>query len=117
MHLAGIQPDSRRLEAVDVMLELTGGAPEEFGCSHAPPPFLLRFAVARPDLRFFTVGTLSGAGKEHLGWLARGGPGRVIWLSDSGVPPEGLVLPLEHFFAARQRDGTHRFYGSTGPEK
>lgn len=114
VYLSGVQPDSRRLEAVDVMLEISGGASEEFTCADAPP-FLLRFAVGGTDLRFFAVGTLSGAGKEHLGRLARGSPGRVIWISDSGVPPDGLTLPPKHFFAARQSDGTHRFYGSAEP--
>ena len=28
---------------------------------------------------------------------------------------EGLTLPPKHFFAARQTDGSHRFYGSNGP--
>lgn len=114
VYLSGVQPDSRRLEAVDVMLEISGGASKEFACADAPP-FLLRFAVGGTDLRFFAVGTLSGAGKEHLGRLARGSPGRVIWISDSGVPPDGLTLPPKHFFAARQSDGTHRFYGSAEP--
>lgn len=115
VYLAGVRPDSRRLEAVDVMLELTGGAPGSFGCANAPAPFLLRFSVKGADERFFAVGTLSGAGKEHLLWRERGGPGRVIWISDSGIPPDGLSLAPNHFFAARQADGTHRFYGSNEP--
>lgn len=117
VYLAGVRPDSRRLEAVDVMLELTGGAPGSFGCSSAPPPFLLRFSVKGVEERYFAVGTLSGAGKEHLLWLERGGPGRVIWISDSGAPPDGLSLASNHFFAARQADGTHRFYGSSDPSR
>lgn len=114
VYLAGVQPDSRRLEAIDVMLELTKGAPGSFGCANAPTPFLLRFSLGDAQGRYFAVGTLSGAGKEHLHWLEAGGPGRVIWISDSGAPPDGLILPAQHFFAVRQSDGTHRFYGSHG---
>lgn len=114
IYLAGAQPDSRHLEALDVMLELSQGTPGSFGCDHAPPPFLLRFSV-KADGPYFAVGMISGAGGEHLPWLQRGGPGRVIWISDSGTPPDGLSLPSGHFFAVRRNDGTHRFYGSTEP--
>ena len=65
------------------MLELTKGAPGSFGCANAPTPFLLRFSLGDTQGRYFAVGTLSGAGKEHLHWLEAGGPGRVIWISDS----------------------------------
>ena len=41
VYLSGTTPDSRRLEAIDVMLELTGGKPESFGGAGAPPPLLL----------------------------------------------------------------------------
>lgn len=55
------QPDFRRLEAVDVMLELTEGRPETFSVS-AEPPRLLRFAYARP----FSVASLDLAPLESL---------------------------------------------------
>ena len=45
--LSNAQPDSRRLEAIDVMVELTGGKPQEFTTSREPPR-LLRFAYGRP---------------------------------------------------------------------
>ena len=105
--LSCAQPDARRLEAVDVMLELTEGRPETFSVS-AEPPRLLRFAYARP----FSVASLELA---PLGSLERGRTERIVWISDSGVVPQGLVLPPKHFFAARQPDGTHRFYGSNEP--
>ncbi len=40
---------------------------------------------------------------------------RIVWISDTGAIPQGLALPPKHFFAARQPDGSHRFYGSNGP--
>ena len=77
VRLSHARPDPRRLEAVDVMLELSGGAPVDFGLS-----------------------LKAQKGK------------RVVWLSDDGVPPAGLILPPKHFFAARTGGVSHRFYGS-----
>ena len=108
--LSTAQPDARRLEAIDVMLELTGGKPQEFNASREPPR-LLRFAYG-DDLRPFTVASLDAA---PAGLLERGRAERIIWIADSGEPPKGLTLPPKHFFAARQQDSSHRFYGSNGP--
>ena len=108
--LFNAQPDGRRLEAIDVMLELTGGKPEEFSASREPPR-LLRFAFG-DELRLFTVASLDTA---PAGLLERGRAERIVWISDTGAIPQGLALPPKHFFAARQPDGSHRFYGSNGP--
>lgn len=108
--LSNAQPDARRLEAIDVMIELTGGKPQEFSASREPPR-LLRFAYG-DELRLFTVASLDTAPAELL---ERGRAERVVWIADSGEIPQGLALPPKHFFAARQPDGSHRFYGSNGP--
>ncbi len=108
--LSNTQPDSRRLEAVDVMIELTGGRPGVISAS-AEPPCLLRFAFG-DELRLFTVASLDTA---PAGLLERGRAERIVWISDTGAIPQGLALPPKHFFAARQPDGSHRFYGSNGP--
>ena len=108
--LSNAQPDARRLEAIDVMIELTGGKPQEFSASREPPR-LLCFAYG-DDLRPFTVASLDTAPAELL---ERGRAERIVWITDSGTPPHGLALPPKHFFAARQPDGSHRFYGSNGP--
>lgn len=108
--LSAAQPDARRLEAIDVMIELTGGKPQEFSASRETPR-LLRFAYG-DDLRPFTVVSLDAAPAELL---ERGRAERIVWITDSGTPPQGLALPPKHFFAARQPDGSHRFYGSNGP--
>lgn len=107
--LDGVQPDARCLEAVDVMLELTGGQPRMFGVSREPPR-LLRFAYGG-ELRPFSIASLQLSPPESL---ERGKTERVVWISDGGEAPKGLVLLPKHFFAARQPDGTHRFYGSNG---
>jgi len=108
--LSTAQPDARRLEAIDVMIELTGGKPEVISAS-AQPPRLLRFAFG-DELRPFTVASLDTVPAELL---ERGKAERIIWIADSGEAPQGLTLPPKHFFAARQPDGSHRFYGSNGP--
>ena len=105
------RPGSLRLEAVDVMLELAEGAPEDF-TTQVECPAILRFSWG-DELRLFTVAELSAPIQPTLEALAR--QGRIVWITKSGVPPEGLALPPKHFFAARQPDGFHRFYGSNGP--
>lgn len=109
--LSNQQPDSKRLEAIDVMIELTGGSPQDFEGNIAPPR-LLRFSYGQDSLRLFTVISLEASSPELLERFPKE---RVVWISDSGEAPKGLALPPKHFFAARQPDGTHRFYGSNGP--
>ena len=101
------QPDLRRLEAVDVMLELAEGRPQDFSAAVRSPE-LLRFTLEGHSLRLFTVVTLS----DPLAAVDPSRPGRTVWISDSGTSPPGLTLPPKHFFAARQPDDSHRFYGS-----
>lgn len=111
VRLSGTRPEAIRLEAVDVMLELSEGVPEDF-TTRVERPAILRFSWG-DDLRLFTVAELSAPIRPTLEALAR--QKRVIWLTESGVPPEGLLLPSKHFFAVRLEDGSHRFYGSNEP--
>lgn len=110
--IAGAKPDPRRLEAIDVMLELTEGAPQDLQ-AELPPPFILRFTLGGEKLRLFAVAALDPGLLPAC--VERRRMERIVWISDSGTAPEGLVLPPKHFFAARQPDGSHRFYGSNGP--
>ena len=111
VYLARGQPDALRLEAIDVMLELSEGAPQDFNV-RLDGPRLLRFAIGGDKLRLFSVARLSGAGDPQL--IQREKLERIVWISGSGTPSEGLALPPKHFFAARQADGSHCFYGSNG---
>lgn len=114
--LSAATPDPLRLEAIDIMLELTGGKPLDFN-ARLKAPLLLQFtwgsdeAAARP----FTVALLPKGQEQQAERLNDYRRARVIWLSDTGTPPDGLALPPKHFFAARMSDGTHRFYGSNEP--
>lgn len=107
--LGAAKPDFRRLEAVDVMLEVAEGLPQDFSVK-CQSPELLRFTLEGSSLRLFTVATISDLLRTSV--QARDSPGRVVWISDSGTVPPGLTLPPKHFFAVRQPDGSHRFYGS-----
>ena len=111
VRISGAQPDALRLEAVDVMLELAEGKPEDF-TTRAERPGILRFSWG-DNLRLFTVAELTEPVRPTIEALAH--QKRVVWITESGVPPEGLTLPPKHFFAARLEDGSHRFYGSNGP--
>ena len=92
VRLSGARPDALRLEAVDVMLELAEGAPEDF-TTRVERPAILRFSWGN-DLRLFTVADLSAPICPTVETLAH--LKRVVWITESGVPPEGLdMLPLK----------------------
>ena len=112
VRLSNKQPDGLRLEAIDVMLELAEGTPENF-TTRLESPGLLRFSWGGDRLRVFTVAALSVPIRPAVETLAR--EKRVVWLSAGNVVLEGLTLPPKHFFAVRQTDGSHRFYGSNEP--
>ena len=110
--IADASPDPRLLEAVDVMLELSQCNMPDIGAA-VPFPILLRFALTGEKLRLFSVASLSMVTGVDV--VERQRMERIVWISDNGAVPNGLTLPPKHFFAARQEDGTHRFYGSTEP--
>lgn len=109
--ISNTQPDALCLEAVDVMLELAEGRPEDFK-TRLESPEILRFSWGE-DFRLFTVAELLAPINSTVETLAH--RKRVVWISASGVAPKDLILPPKHFFAARLTDGSHRFYGSSGP--
>lgn len=114
VYLARDQPDTARLEAIDVMLELSEGTPQDFTV-RVDSPRLLRFGLGGDRLKLFSVARLSHISDPQL--VRRERSERIVWIGDSGTPPDGLALPPKHFFATRQADGSHRFYGSNGPKK
>lgn len=105
----------RYLEAIDVMLELTENAPSYYSCERLPEPCLLRFSGDGEMMgQLFSVLWLDIPGRIAATPRMRGE--RIIWISDQ-VELDGLSLPRHQFFAHRQQDGTHRFYGSSEPER
>ena len=99
------------LEAIDVMLELTDNAPIFYSCDQLQESFLLRFGGDGEMLGLlFSVAWLDIPGRINSVLRMKGE--RIIWLSDT-VDMTGITLPGHHFFAVRQQNGTHRFYGSS----
>lgn len=113
VHLASSRPDALHLEAIDVMLELTDGRPESITIGKEPP-VLLRFVLGGEHLRLFTVADLDSTLAQTLSAIPRQRLERIIWISGNGNMPERLSLPPKHFFAARQRDGSHRYFSGEG---
>lgn len=107
VRLSARHPDPLRLEAIDVMLELSGGTLLDFNPCPSPPE-LLQFVCGSERIRRFTVANLD---RRLLPREAQPSE-RVIWINAAGRLPEGLLLPQKHFFAARQSNGSHRFFGS-----
>lgn len=109
-------PDTRLLEAVDVMLELTESKPSYFSCQGLSLPRLLCFTGS---------GELEGI-LLSIAWLdipmqitvaSRMKGERIIWLSNTMTPETLEVLPQHHFFAQLQNDNSHRYFGSTELQK
>lgn len=109
-------PDAQRLEAIDVMLELTRGTPMDFN-ARLRRPVLLQFmweqspGAAHP----MTVAALPGMEPERTERLEQYRRARVVWLWEGSSLPDGLSLPGKHFIAVRNPDGTHGFYGAPAP--
>jgi len=106
--LPGRENGPKVLEAIDVMLELSGGKPLEPHIS-APGPVLLRFAIDGLKPAVFAVAggdiCANGRGPPVFGDSER----VVIMLSPGERPPE---LPTANpiFYALRQENGKHRFF-------
>lgn len=107
--------DEYYLEAIDVMLELTENAPLFYSRDRLLEPCLLRFGGDGEMLGLlFTVTWLDIPGRAAAQPRMKGE--RIIWITDC-VDMSNIVLPKHHFFARRQPDGTHRFYGSSESER
>lgn len=107
--------DPRLLEALDVMLELTKAQPGFYSKDGLHEPFLLRFTGNGKGAGYlFSVAWLDAA--THIATVPRMKGERIIWISESSSFGE-IDLPRHHFFAVRQEDGTHRFFGSNEPGK
>lgn len=111
--LHGKMPDARMLEAVDVMLELTEGTLRDFFRVEWQKPKLLYFFYGAEKLRSVSIAHLAGTYALDLTVVHDDSRGRVIWISETGEPPNTLILPAGHFFAVRLPDGKHRFFGSS----
>ena len=113
-HFPAWEPAGRRLEAIDVMLELSGADPSDFWAV-GKGPVLLRFSVSGRRVTLFAVlrtGNLLGPDARPPPALS--GAERVVVLLADGSPPPVLSIPNTVFYALRQPDGSHRFFAREG---
>ena len=113
--LGSVVPKPERLEAINIMLELTGGVPLDFN-ARLKSPLLLQFTwgSSERETRPFTVALLPALDGVGLNLLQQYRRARVIWLPGIAGMPEGLALPPKHFCAVQIENGSHRFYGYNG---
>ena len=105
VHTYGIEPEALRLEAIDVMLELSNGYPIRFASVH-DEDLLLRFSLGCDPPRQYTVAAYS----ETAAALQTGK--NIVWIASERLKPELLSLARQQFYAQRQEDGSHRFFGA-----
>ncbi len=105
VRLSDHKPEPLRLEAIDVMLELSNGYPIRFSAVR-DEDILLRFALGSDPPRQYTVAAYSDA-------AAAVETGKnIVWISIKRLMPENLSLAKQQFYAQRQEDGSHRFFGA-----
>ena len=100
----GAQPSTQRLEAIDVMLELSAAQPEDFHT--VDKHTLLRFSLGEPSFKQFVIVSGSDPPPEHE---IRQDEKIIVLLPDS-IRPEAFSYTRPVIFAIRQENGTHRFF-------
>ena len=106
-------PDARLLEAVDVMLELSGAAPSDFW-AECKGAVLLRFSVAGKRVSLFAVFHAGDLGPDARSPPVVSRAERVVVLLTGDSPPPALPIPNTVFYALRQKEGSHRFFAREG---
>lgn len=96
-------PDLQRLEAIDVMLELSQAELAHFRADNTK--VLLRFSLLDSGKRFVIV---SGSDPPQEYELRQ--EEKIIVLLPSGYKPEQIPYARPVIFAIRQEDGSHRFF-------
>ena len=100
----GEQPAAQRIEAIDVMLELSAAQPEDFYA--VDKHTLLRFSLGEPSFKQFVIVSGSDPPPEHE--IRR--DEKIIILLPDGARPETFSYTRPVIFAIRQENGTHRFF-------
>ena len=100
----GAQPAAQRIEAIDVMLELSGAQPQDFYA--VDQHILLRFSLGEPSFKQFLIVPGSNPPPE----CAIRQDEKIIILLPDGAKPEIFSYTRPVIFAIRQENGTHRFF-------
>ena len=102
--LCGEQAVPQRIEAIDVMLELSAAQPEDFYA--VDKHTLLRFSLGEPSFKQFAIVSDSDPPPEREIRQDE----KIIVLLPDGIRPEALPYTRSVIFAIRQENGTHRFF-------
>ena len=100
----GEHPAAQRIEAIDVMLELSAAQPEDFFA--VDKHTLLRFSLGEPSFKQFVI--MSGSDPPPEREIRR--DEKIIVLLPDGTKPETFSYTRPVIFAIRQENGTHRFF-------
>ena len=99
----GGQLNTQRIEAIDVMLELSAAQPESFYA--VDKHILLRFLLGEPSFKQFVIVSGSDPPPEHEIQQDK----KIIALLPDSIKPEAFSYTRPVIFAIRQENGTHRF--------
>lgn len=94
----------QRIEAIDVMLELSATQPESFYA--VDRHILLRFSLGEPSFKQFVIVSGSDPPPERE---IRQDEKTIVLLPDN-IRPEAFSYTRPVIFAIRQENGTHRFF-------
>jgi len=94
----------QRIEAIDVMLELSAAQPGSFYA--VDKHILLRFSLGEPSFKQFVI--VSGSDPPPERELQQ--DKKIIALLPDGTKPEIFPYTRPVIFAIRQENGTHRFF-------
>ena len=100
----GAQPSAQRIEAIDVMLELSAAQPQDFYA--VDQHILLRFSLGEPSFKQFVIVSGSDPPPEHEIQQDK----KIIALLPDSIKPEAFSYTRPVIFAIRQENGTHRFF-------
>ena len=100
----GEHPAAQRIEAIDVMLELSAAQPEDFFA--VDKHTLLRFSLGEPSFKQFVI--VPGSDPPPEREIRR--DEKIIVLLPDGTKPETFSYTRPVIFAIRQENGTHRFF-------
>ena len=100
----GEHPAAQRIEAIDVMLELSAAQPEDFFA--VDKHTLLRFSLGEPSFKQFVIVSGSDPPPEHEIRQDE----KIIALLPDSIKPEAFSYTRSVIFAIRQENGTHRFF-------
>ena len=94
----------QRLEAIDVMLELSAAQPGSFYA--VDKHILLRFSLGEPSFKQFVI--VSGSDPPPEREIRQ--DEKIIVLLPDDIRPEAFSYTRPVIFAIRQENGTHRFF-------